>query len=282
MNTFDSKLVGPARALPLTEFRRIPDGFGAGAPHSDTFRAALLPAPGGDWVVCRAPVIPSAFRLLDATVRQVLERRSTGAPIAGAIAILEPRPAKEGKAPELDGNYVRRYQQAVWSAFGVAWVLDEKPDLFPGDPVVPRPRHAAFDALANKVADKLARSPLPKIPKNSRDAEKQVRPIVQSALGSDFKKVSSRYRGFWRRPSADGIWEHPDGCSIALEVKLHEDLTCPLTQAVEPLGRVDGVVYVRVGDAALAKNPAAELAVEAKKVLERNAPVRFLTLETNP
>lgn len=257
----------------------VPNGFGPN-PTKD-YRAGQFTFDGQPWVVCTAPMISSSFRLLDAAVRQRLERG-----VAHAVAVLS-KPEKDGSGPEPTTDYLRKYQQVAWSALGVAWVLDAGSHAgeFLADPVAPRLERDGFDELVSAIEEELQKCKPIRRPKDSRDAETIVGPAVDAALRkAGFQAVSSRrYAGFWRTPEADGLWRRPAGtpASFALEVKFDEqDVTNnPLCQAVEPLGDVDAMVNVRLARPD-AKAVAPPLAVEAKRLLAEGALVKYLSVPT--
>jgi hypothetical protein len=243
---------------------------------SKHYRAGEFEVGDTRWAVCTAPMISSSFQLLDATVNCRLERGA-----AYAVALLGERALSDGNGPNPTRDYLRKYQQIAWSAFGVVWVLDagKFKGQFLADPAVERIERGDFDRMVRRVEKCLRTIEGSPRPKNSRDAEKKVRPVVERALSEfDFQRARSRqYPGFWRRPTADGMWTRESGwpASFALEVKLDEDYSAPLAQAVEPLGAADAMIYVRlVGGGA---TPASSRhANEAKKLLESHAPMRYL------
>jgi hypothetical protein len=255
----------------------VPKGFGSRA--DKDYKAGRFTL-DGEWVVCTAPMNSNSFQLLDATVRQRLERGAKH-----AVALLAGRP--EGHGPEPTDEYLRRYQQVAWSALGVAWVLDagSLAGKFLADPAAPRPERRDFEDLVSAIDEELQRRRPIRRPKNSPDAETVVLPAVDAALrSSGFEAEASRqYRGFWRSPLADGLWRRPTGSpgSFALEVKFDEqDVTNnPLCQAVEPLGHVDAMVYVRLTRPD-AKTVIPPLAEEAKRLLTDGALVKYLSVPT--
>jgi hypothetical protein len=84
--------------------------------------------------------------------------------------------------------------------------------------------------------------------------------------------------GIWRKPKADAIWGRDAGTPrrFGLEVKLDEDPYNPLCQAVELLGHVDAMVYVRVSRPKA--KPLPPLAAKAKDLLEQHAPMKYLSV----
>ena len=67
--------------------------------------------------------------------------------------------------------------------------------------------------------------------------------------------------------------------TLALELKLDEDVNNPLCQAVESLGLVDAMVYVRL-TRPNTKSVVPALAEEAKRLLEAGALMRYLGAPT--
>lgn len=259
--------------------RDVPNGFG---PHpTRDYRAGHFTFEGEAWVVCTAPMISSSFQLLDAAVRQRLERKAMY-----AVAVLGARPERDGKGPEPTVEYLRSYQQVAWSALGVAWVLDagSQAGEFLANPAGPALERGSFAALVDRIEKKLAGLHISPRPEASRAAEEIIRPRVEQALqevDASFRPEAKKYGGFWRRPEADGMWRRAAGipATFALEVKLNEDINNPLCQAVEPLGQVDAMVYVRL-TRPNAKSAVPALAVEAKTLLEASAPMKYLSVPT--
>lgn len=206
----------------------------------------------------------------------MLEREKDGSvPIAGAVALLDP--PEEGKLKLPGDPYIARFQQIVWSAFRVAWILPG--GTFSQESAKPIDS-SGFDALVRRIRPTLA-EPLRRRPKGSRAAEKEVLARISPVLteAGFVPAPSRRYAGFWRAPVADGLWRRGAGrlpASFGLEVKLAEDLDCPLCQPVELLANVDGVIHVRVGSET--PKGAVDLADKAKALLEKHAPMRYLTL----
>lgn len=240
------------------------------------------------WCVCTAPMLSSSFQLLDAAVRLRLD---LGLP--HVVAVLKARPNKDGSGPEPTPEYLRRYQGIAWSALGVAWVLDagKHEGQFDPDPGSALQRWDA-SSVFGKIDERLGPlrgTPLPleaSLPrKASETAESLVFPKVDDAIRQVNPRfgegeIHAPYGGFWRRPRADGIWRYQTGKqrSFGLEVKLDEDSNNPLCQAVELLGHVDAMVYVRV------RRPTAKpihpLAEKAKASLEQGAPMKYLEVAT--
>lgn len=276
-----SNLTAAIAAARTAKLQKIPEGFGGGKLRAGpgVFNGGLVSVGDEHWVVCRARVISDRFRLLDATVRQKLERQKDGSvPIAGAVAFLDPPKEGKLKRPKLPGDaYITRFQQIVWSAFRVAWILPG--GTFCEESAKPIDR-SGFDALVGRIRPTLV-EPLRRRPKDSRAAEKEVLARISPVLTeAGFAPAPSRrYAGFWRAPLADGMWRRGDGrlpASFGLEVKLTEDPDCPLCQPVELLAHVDGVIHVRVGSET--PKGAVKLADRAKALLEEHAPMKYLTL----
>ena len=266
-----SDIIRDARALPREQFERIASGFGELRGDESNFERATLKTADGVWAVCRAPAVSSEFRLLDATVRQ---RLAEG--VVGGVAILSPpEPLHGSPAPE---GYRRRYQEIAWNAFRVVWLDESAPAAFAAD--APRPR-GQFDAIVDAVAAQCSEGVAGARPTKSREAEVPVRDLVGaalSALGFTYTP-STAYRGFWRRPMADGVWRRGGTdapLSIGLEVKLDEDQANPLCQAVEVLGEVDAMFYVTVPRHSPKHGAVHPLVAKAKELLQRHAPMRYL------
>jgi len=226
----------------------VPGGFGIGMARSSHFKGAEFTHVDTKWVVCTAPMLSPSFRLLDATVRHRLEKNAFG-----AVAILRARPRSDGHGPSPSEAYLRRFQQIAWTALQVLWVLEEHVELgrqFLADVNQPLVGASEFDELANEIDGELQQlSPWSPVPRNSNAAEHKVRDVVGRVLARHgYSRTTGRYAGFWRQPIADGIWSRTVGAPVTfgMEVKLNEDQECPLCQAVELLGHVDAMIYVRV------------------------------------
>jgi hypothetical protein len=258
------------------ELQRIPDGFRA-RPRKG-YRGGKFRLGDEPWTVCTAPMISSSFQLLDATVNARLERETEH-----AVALLDARP--DGTGPEPTPEYLRKYQQVAWSALGVVWVPNagNYKGKFLADPNLPTLRSDDGSKLVAHVESRLRQLRMHSRPKKSREAEEKIVPEVEKALCEvdlNFKRDGRQYGGFWRRPQADGIWRRSTGAPLrfGVEVKLDEDAYNPLCQAVELLGHVDAMVYVRIQK--LGGREAPGPATRAKNLLERALPIRYLDLQT--
>lgn len=265
------------KAQAQSKLEPIPNGF-LGRP-SAYVNGAGFDSDDEPWVVCAGPLHSSSARLLDATMSYKLAQGARY-----AVAILGKRPKDDGAGPEPREDYLRHYQQVAWSALGIAWVVTQC-DLdgqFLADASVQRIERGNFDDIANAIVRRLSELKIRSKPANSRAAEKLIYPAVEAVLVKDFgfeRAPKRSYRGFWRRPAADGLWTRSSRIpeSFALEVKLDEDVCAPLCQAVEPLGEARAMVYVRMRPRG-AKENASPNAVRAKALLEGGAPIRYLNV----
>ena len=116
----------------------------------------------------------------------------------------------------------------------------------------------------------------------SKKAEAPIRDAVSSALAGCFQETPTAERAFdalWRHAIADGLWTRTGGHprTLALEVKVGEDVGAPFCQALDDLGAFDAVVYVRL----ISEQTHAEMGrlsgLHALKAeVQKRLPVRFI------
>lgn len=120
---------------------------------------------------------------------------------------------------------------------------------------------------------------------DSKAAERLVLEAVDVALGEPFAKADARLREFdalWRHAVADGLWIRNKGipASVALEVKVSEDVGAPFCQAFDDLGAFDSVLYVRLVNERTRKDIERLAGLHAlKDEVMKKVPVRFIEVQ---
>lgn len=265
------------------------------APKNDRFRGASF-----DW----SPLTfgsdePRVYKV--AAVRSPLENRQiVDATLAYkmrthadfAVAILDPQGERENHSKSSSDTYWHRYKALAWHGLGIAWFVADRLEEEWTLPATPLAAPCDWlDDLSRELSAALNQAviDLKEISDDSRLAEKLVCPIFDTSLAKRgfSKEPSSKHEMFWC-PSgvkADGLWtrEGHGPQSIALEVKVTEDVEAPFCQAMENLGEFDAVFHVRiVTPTARAKLTRLQVRwpqiATLKAKMQNAAPVRFLEI----
>jgi hypothetical protein len=230
------------------------------------------------WVAVRGPQRPGAAQLLDATA--CLQHRE-GA--THAVALLDPEEAPRHEDASWD--FRARYQAAVWDGLGIVALESAGNGAWAWKPADPHER-GDVDDLAQRIEKQLEaiRPELTGIVESgdSKKAEEPVRRAVGLGLAGRFIESATKDREFdalWRHAIADGLWSRkgrqPE--TLALEVKVGEDLGAPFCQALDDLGRFDAVVYVRLlSDRTRAEASRLSGLEDVRREVEKRLPLCFI------
>jgi len=233
----------------------VSGGWSASVERGRVYRGATFPFDGKSWVVVTGPQRPAAAQLLDATACLQQLRKAEH-----AVALLRPEevPPRERHKPA-PSDFRSRYQAAAWDGLGIVAVdVDSESTPWTWKPTAPL-ELGELGELEREVSQAIAASRRANgrewddvvARRASRRAERLVRDAVTAAIGDRFEEERGEDLGFdamWRHAIADGVWtrngRHPQ--TLALEVKVGEDVGAPFCQAMDDLGRFDAVFYVRL------------------------------------
>lgn len=275
-----------AEAALEREWHSVSGGWSATVLRGRVYKGATFDFADKTWVVVTGPQRPASAQLLDATAcLKELRRAHHG------VALLRPErvPARQWH-PAAGATFRARYQAAAWEGLGILavdaeddstpWTWEPAARMDPGD----------LDDLAKDVAKAISESR--RINRGewddvverraSREAERLVREAVTTALQGRFEEKRGKDREFdamWRHAIADGVWKRtgrqPE--TLALEVKVSEDVGAPFCQAMDDLGKFDAVIYVRLLGARTHKEMDRLSGLHAlKAVVKERLPLRFI------
>jgi len=204
------------------------------------YRGAVFEHAGERWIACGGKQRPSYARLLDATSCFMSLSNAVN-----AVAFLEP--AVGYTVP--NGVYHSRFVSAAWHGLGTLWA-PVTPEL-----AIPGPSLEPLDALDPELVEAIRREVLVSATtdwfgaKSSRQAERYIEPVLAKFLRDrGYVSCPREFASYWRNGATDGAWKLKRGKprSIALEVKVNEDVDAPFGQIVDDLGAFDAVVHVRI------------------------------------
>ena len=267
-----AELLVMADEVPDRAWSRIPRGFAGRPSRASPFEGTHLD--DMDATIVRAPMISGNFALLDAAVAY---RMTKGA--AAGIALLGKR--TEGRGPEPEFGYLRRYQRLAWTSLELAWILKDGDFRHRFDPAEPRDVRAEFVEITQIVERALDGYVVEREVVRSAEAERVAENALRApleGLGFGWKR-QYKYGGFWRQPRADVLCTRRAGAvqRLGIEVKCREDADAPLSQVAELAAHVDAVIQLTVRGT---KSPALAdpHADTARRKLEASAPVRYFSI----
>ena len=249
----------------------------------DKWDAAEFAHGGEKWVVCQGSQDIAKAQMADATMAFKAARGADK-----AITIIAPDP-KEQRDRASD-DFAEQFRARAWSALDLLWAVDDGSSI---DVVTPTRvadvgGHGDFDAIRERIARDLADferehpTQLARLARGtSPAAEGPLRELVRLALwplGFELRPEAKKFGAFWRGAETDGSFERSGDRfprSIALEVKVGEDVGAPLCQVLDDLGQFDTVIYIRLTTEAVRKGIEARVPAmrEAMKRLEERAPL---------
>ncbi|MGE0328916.1 MAG: hypothetical protein AB7S68_41760 [Polyangiaceae bacterium] len=234
------RLFQRAQAALISEPKRTITGGWAKDPfRGRKYALAEFDFDGEPWVVTTGTQSSAYARLIDATASAMahLERRC-------AVAIL--KSPREPSAPIPTPRYVDRFRTASWNGLGILLHTPELDFEWNQTGVVPNSLIAEVARSVGRELIAAADATWASITK-SRDAEALVRPLVSAATKQHYSEEipAGRFGSFWRYAQADGAWQTGMAGTLALEVKVNEDLEAPFGQLVDDLGQYDHALQVR-------------------------------------
>ena len=244
------------------------------------------------WAVCRGHQIPGSARLLDATVAYMKDIGATN-----GVAILKPPKKSTCNSREPKAEFLRRLQAAAWIGCKVVWITADTAEgslartwacdkSFEPDDL----DKSDLDKTVAKMRAALEPGPLDwaKLTK-SRDAENCIRDVLDNVLSAlSYEPTSRSFAACWRKAITDGVWKRESGhpVTLALEVKLKEDMEAPLSQVVDDISQFDAVVCIRVVTPEARQKlqevaRVAPLQEEALRSLQKALPIRYIDIDAS-
>lgn len=213
-------------------------------PYAGTkYEAAEFELDGRRWVVCRGRQDGAYARLLDGTASLMAH----GECPHGIAILLPPKGPLTHRLPSPE--YRKLFRAAAWNGLGVLWCSPE--DIAEWEMGAHRYASAELDEIEEQLTAKLHEAAdATWADPSSTVAQQRVGRVVSAVLAplGFVKAPSMEFDGFWRKPKTDGVWKRSDGSirSLALEVKVKEDIDAPFGQLVDDLGEFDAVLQVRL------------------------------------
>lgn len=165
------------------------------------------------------------------------------------VAILDP-PSTERHKKIVPSVEVRaRLRSAAWNGLKIVWCNGEQ--IAHEDWQFPAAERAQeFEEIRSGLRDAICRAANPSwaSASKSRAAEQFVRPVIHDYLEvHGFGVASGVFESFWREGRTDGAWARTGHNinSVALEVKVNEDIDAPWGQIIDDLGSYDVVIQIR-------------------------------------
>jgi len=248
------------------------------------YLGAKFPFDGASWVVCCGHQRPDSARLLDATVAYMKEVAATN-----GVAILKPPKKSTRISREPEAEFLRRLQAAAWIGCKVVWITAEG-SLAKNWACDESFEHGDLDMTVAEMRAALEPAPpdWAKLTK-SLAAEKNIRDVLNNVLRPlGYKPTSRSFAACWRNARTDGVWKRESGhpMTLALEVKLEEDIEAPLCQVVDDVSRFDAVVCIRVMTPRVRQKlqevaRVAPLQEEALRFLQKALPIRYMNIDAS-
>ncbi len=254
----------------------------------DKWNAAEFAHGGEKWVVCQGDQDIAKAQMADATMAFKAARGADK-----AITIIAPDP-KEQRDRASD-EFAEQFRARAWRALDLLWAVDNGTTIDVATPAVgAADERGEFDAIRERVGRELAdfkrehpRHLAQLARGTSPAAEDTICELVRLALfpfGFKLRPEMKKFGAFWRHAETDGSFYRGGDVSprtLALEVKVGEDVGAPLCQVLDDLGQFDAVMYIRLTTEVVRKGIQARVPAmrDAVRRLEEKAPLAVFEVE---